>query len=122
MRVLKSPVFIICALLFIVHQLMQKVLDIHYPMIDHYLDNLLAMPIILSLLTVERRILFRRNVYRLSILEIIITTVFIVLMAEVVFPLFSKDFTTDWWDVLFYALGSLLFYLTINKRTAKRRT
>jgi hypothetical protein len=119
MEVLKSPVFIICSLLFILHQLMQKVLDMHYPLIDRYLDNLLAMPIILTLLLVERRFLFRRKTYRLTVLEVVLATLFVILVAEIAFPLFSEDFTTDWWDVLFYALGSLLFYFTINKRTSQ---
>ncbi|MFP4090495.1 MAG: hypothetical protein ACLFUB_20975 [Cyclobacteriaceae bacterium] len=101
---------------------MQKVLDIHFPMIDYYLDNLLAMPIILTLLLVERRILFRRKTYRLSVLEIVMATLLIILVAEIVFPLLSRDFTTDWWDVVFYVLGSLIFYLTINRSIAKRRT
>ena len=116
MKVLKSPVFIICALLFIIHQLMQKVLDIHFPMLDRYLDNLLAMPIILSLLMVERRYLLRRkNSYRLSVMEIVIATGLIIIVAEIAFPLLSRDFTTDWWDVVFYSLGSLVFCFTINQ-------
>ncbi len=122
MKPLKSPVFIICSVLFLIHQVMQKVLDIHFPMIDYYLDNLLAMPIILTLLLVERRILFRRKTYRLSVLEIVMATLLIILVAEIVFPLLSRDFTTDWWDVVFYVLGSLIFYLTINRSIAKRRT
>ena len=116
MKVLKSPVFIICTLLFILHQLMQKVMDIHFPLFDRYLDNLLAMPIILTLLMIERRYLLgRKGVYQLSVLEIVIATGVIILVAEIVFPLLSRDFTTDWWDVLFYSLGSLVFYFTINR-------
>lgn len=43
-----------------------------------------------------------------------------VVVAELLFPLFSHDFTTDWWDVIFYALGSLIFYLTINRKRVLR--
>jgi len=122
MRVLKSPVFIVCALLFVIHQLMQKVLDIHYPWADRYLDNLLAMPIILSFLMIERRYLFRRKNYRLSLLEVVVATVLVIVITEVLFPLLSRSFTTDWWDIVFYSLGSLLFYFTINRRFAKLRS
>lgn len=121
MKVLKSPVFIICLVLFVIHQLMQKVMDIHFSLFDRYLDNLLAMPIILTLLMIERRYLLgRKHTYRLSILEILVATIFIVLVAEIAFPLFSKDFTTDWWDVLFYTLGSTIFFLTINQTAGKK--
>lgn len=120
MKVLTSPVFIICALLFVVHQVLQKGLDITFPLVDRYLDNLLTMPIILSLLLVERQYLFKRGkAYRLSALDVAIATVFIALISEILFPLLSQKFTTDWWDVVFLALGSLIFYVTINQIPAK---
>lgn len=117
MSVLRSPIFILCAVIFIIHQLMQKVMDIHFTLFDSYLDNLLAMPIILTLLMIERRYLLgRKQLFSLSVLEIFIATFFIVVVAEIVFPLLSSDFTADWWDLLFYALGSFIFYLTINPK------
>lgn len=116
MNVLKSPVFIISCLLFALHQLLRKGLHISLPLIDNYLDNLLAMPIILTFLLVERRILFRRGKgYRLSAMDVVMATVYIVLISEVVFPLLSDSFVTDWRDVIFYALGSLIFWFTINR-------
>ncbi|WKN40533.1 hypothetical protein [Tunicatimonas pelagia] len=122
MKVLTSPVFIICALLFIIHQVLQKGLDITFPMVDRYLDNLLTMPIILSLLLVERQYLFKRGkAYRLLALDVVVATVFITLVSEILFPLFSDDFTTDWWDVAFLALGSLIFYITINTIPTKEK-
>lgn len=122
MNVLKSPVFIISCVLFALHQLLQKGLDISLPLIDSYLDNLLAMPIILTFLLVERRILFRRGKgYSLSAMDVILATVYIVIIAEVVFPLLSDNFVTDWRDVIFYALGSLIFWFTINRWPEKHK-
>ncbi len=122
MKVLTSPAFIICALLFIIHQVLQKGLDITFPLADRYLDNLLTMPIVLSLLLVERQYLFKRgDAYRLSALQVVVATVFIMLISEVIFPLLSEEFTTDWWDVVFLGLGSLLFYTTINTIPKKRK-
>lgn len=115
MKILKSPVFIICALLFVIHQVLQKWLDINFPLVDNYFDNLLAMPIILSLLLVERQYLFKKGkTYRLSGLDVVIATIFIIVISEIVFPLLSEKFTTDWWDVVCFIAGSLLFYTTIN--------
>lgn len=117
MKVISSPIFIASSILFLVHQIMQKGLDIHFTPIDRYLDNLLAMPIILTLLMIERRYLLgRKHDYSLSFLEILIATLVIMLIAEILFPLWSNDFTTDWWDIVFYALGSLIFYHTVNHR------
>ncbi len=94
---------------------MQKGMDVHYKWLDHYLDNLLAMPVILSLLQVERILLFRKGSgYRLTLFEIVIATLYIILITEIIFPIFSKNFIRDWADIFFYFAGSLLFYM-INK-------
>ena len=116
MEILKSPVFLVCCLLFVVHQFLQKVLHMTVPVVDPYLDSFLAMPILLTLLVAERRVLFRRGFsYSLTVLDIIVATIFIALIAELVFPALSSRFTADWVDVIAYALGSMLFYFTINK-------
>lgn len=115
MHILRSPVFLICCILFIVHQLLQKVLGIKLPVIDAYLDSFLLMPLLLTLLVVERRWLFRRgNSYSLKLLDIVMATLLISVVTELVFPALSIRFTADWWDVLAYGLGSMLFYFTIN--------
>ena len=120
MEILRSPVFVISCILFGAHQALNKLFHVSVPYLDLYLDNLLAMPIILTLLLAERRILFRRGKgYRLPVLDVIVATIYIIFIAEVVFPLLSERFTTDWWDVLFYVLGSVLFLLTINRLPAK---
>ncbi len=116
MSVLRSPLFIICLVLFIIHQVLQKVYGQHYPLIDNYLDNLLAMPVILSLFLAERIALFKKGKnYRLPPTDIIIATLYIILITEIFFPLLSNKYSADWADVIFYCLGSVLFYFTINK-------
>ncbi len=115
MAILKSPVFLLCCFLFALHQFMQKVLQLTVPVADAYIDSFLLMPILLTFLVAERRILFKRGAtYCLSVLEIIIATFFIAIVAELIFPALSQRFTADWLDVLAYALGSTLFYFVIN--------
>ncbi len=116
MKILFNPVFIVCCLLFIAHQFLQKVLHIPMPLADQYLDNLLAPPILLTLLVVEKRLLFKRGSdYTLSVLEICMATVLIAVVSEYLFPYLSSEFIFDWVDIVFYALGSILFYYTINR-------
>ena len=122
MEILKSPIFTISVFLFAVHQFLQKYLEISVPYIGLYLDNLLAMPIILTLLLAERRFLFKKGkYYRLPLLDVVVATAYIAFITEVIFPLLSEEFTTDWWDLLFYALGSLVFYLTVNRLPEEKR-
>jgi hypothetical protein len=108
-------------MVFTIHQVLQKGLQIQFTFFDRYLDNLLAMPVILTLLLAERRWLTKKNNnYTLPLPDIIIATVYIIIISEIVFPLWSPQFTTDWMDILFYAAGSVIFYYTINKAEDKR--
>lgn len=123
MSTLKSPVFITCCLLFIGHQILQKGFGVSLPFIDPYLDSLLAMPIILTLLLWERRVLFKKgSQHRLSILEVVVATLFIAMVSELIFPMLSSKFTSDWWDLLFYMCGSILFMLTINNGQTQKKS
>lgn len=122
MKILQSPVFILCSVLFVLHQLLQKGLGLHIPYLHAYLDNFLAMPIILTLLLAERRLLFRKgNGYILTALDVLLATLYVSLISELLFPLFSDRFTTDWLDPVLYGLGSLLFYFTINQFPSNTR-
>ena len=117
MKLLLSPVFLICLALFLLHQLLQKGLQIQMALADRYLDAFLAMPVILTLLLAEKRWLWKKKAsYRLTTLTIAITTAYIIVMVEVIFPWLSDKFTTDWLDIICYIAGSLLFHFTINKR------
>jgi len=92
------------------HQVLEKLLHIYNFWIDSYLDNFLAMPIILSLWQFEKIFLLRKNrTNRLSILEITVATIYISFITEIVFPMFSRDFEGDIVDLLAYAMGSVVF-------------
>jgi predicted neutral ceramidase superfamily lipid hydrolase len=122
MSILKSPVFIVCCVLFVLHQLLQKGLQISLGYIDAYLDTFLAMPIVLTLLVAERRVLFKRgDNYRLTLPDVVIATFFIAVVSELVFSAFSDRFTPDWLDVICYVLGSILFYFFINPGRTQER-
>lgn len=114
-----SPVFIVCCCLFVAHQLVEKQFEIRFAFADNYLDNLLAIPILLTLLLVERRTLFRRGTnYRMTAAETMVATLFIAAVGEWLFPLLSDDFTFDWMDFFWYGVGAVLFHISINKRQA----
>ncbi|OAV44197.1 hypothetical protein [Lewinella sp. 4G2] len=108
------PVFWVCVGLFLVHQLLQKGLGIDVPFFHAYLDPFLSIPVMLGLLTVERRYLFDRG--RLTVLETVISTVFLAVIFEFFFPRWSDAFTADPYDYIAYGLGGLVFYFFVNPR------
>jgi len=113
--------FVMNAAVFVAHQLMQKILAIRQPFADSYLDDIVAMPIILSLLMTEKNWRNKKPLSRpLNNWYIIATTIYLAFVAEVAFPYFSRRFTPDIWDVACYGLGSFLFYLLQKLDMANR--
>ena len=79
------------------------------PFLDNYLDPVIAMPILLYAVLWERRILLKGNNITLSYTEILGYFLLMVIFGEIIFPLMSNKFTADYWDVLAYAIGTLLY-------------
>ncbi|MBL7706725.1 MAG: hypothetical protein JNM21_14360 [Taibaiella sp.] len=102
-------------LLVLLHQFLEKWLEIRIPVIDNYLDPLLLMPILLHLMLWERRILFKKDLhYVFSLFEVIVLFIVVSFVAEYLFPRWSMGFTADGWDVVCYACGTLIFYFFFN--------
>ena len=119
MKVLKSPLFIVCMVLLALHQFQQYVLKLSVPVADAYLDNLLAMPILLFLLVAERRLLFKRGAYyQLSMAEVVLATLYVSVISELLFPLLSSRFVFDWMDFLFFFIGAAIYYFSVNNNRA----
>lgn len=116
MAELKRPLFITCSFIFLLHQILQKAFEVSIPLADAYLDNFLLMPIVLTLWLAEKQLLHKKPDYKLSLFEIWMATIYLLVVTEVLFPLFSNRFTADAWDVAITAMGSLLYYLSVNKK------
>lgn len=118
MEVLRRPLFLISVTLFAIHQVLQGLLKIKIPFADAYVDNILLMPIVLTLWLAEKRVLFKKEKgHALSPTEIIMVTLYMLLITEWIFPLLTTRFTTDAWDVVFTAAGSLFYYLSAQSYT-----
>lgn len=110
-----TKLFIPILFLFLLHQFTQKVLHISIPFADNYLDDLLCMPILLSLLLLERRWLTGNKNRVFSALEVSIMVLVMSFIFEGLFPYWSSNFTRDYWDIVAYMLGALFFYKLMNK-------
>ena len=109
------PWFIVLLTTAFVHQLIEKLLLLHLPVIDSYLDPLLLMPVLLHLLLWERRILFRKGInYTFSTFQIILIFILISFVTEYIFPKWNPKFTADIWDVVCYVLGTIYFHIYHN--------
>jgi hypothetical protein len=100
--------YLAAAGLFLFHQLAERCWSWRHPWIDHYLDDLLALPLLLGLWQWERRWL--HGLPRLNGEEIVLFTLICAALFELGFPYWTPAFTADAWDVVAYLLGSFLFW------------
>lgn len=79
--------------------------------LSSYLDDLLVMPIILTVALVAMKIITRKPMFELDIVMLVMAFVLISLLFEVILPKYSPVYTKDYWDVVCYAIGTGVFYL-----------
>ncbi len=99
-------------LLFLLHQFLEKGLELRNPWVDSYLDDLLCMPILLGAMLGEQMDLFNRK--RLSLLDVSIGIVLVSLLFEWYLPGCASGYTADVNDVFCYVLGGLFFFIFMN--------
>lgn len=98
--------FYVCIVLFGIHQFLEKGMQVRIPLLDNYLDPLLFMPILLHLITAERRFFTKNHTYRLPLLIVIVYVGIASILAELVFPVFNPKLVGDPIDVCLYVLGA----------------
>jgi hypothetical protein len=119
MATLKQPAFLLLVVLFGVHQVLQKFYGIHLGWLSYYIDPLLGMPILLTLLLAERRYLLKKGkAYQFSALEVGVAVAALSFIFEILFPVLSDRFTADWRDGIAYAVGGAIFYYFLNGKLA----
>src|SRR5690606_15364543 len=105
--------FGVCLILFLLHHYLQYIARFSFAMLDSYLDPLLFMPILLTLITWERQLMYKNRLYTLSLMHIFGYLLLVSVLCEVVLPMWTERMTADVWDVLFYALGTILYLAVI---------
>jgi hypothetical protein len=108
-----------CLIIFIMHQVLEKIDNVSVELADNYLDALVCMPIILQLIVWERRFLLSDPFNKLPIMHCAGYFMVIAIAAELLFPSISSRFTADYIDIFCYGAGTLL-YIGINNSTYPR--
>jgi hypothetical protein len=116
MSVLRNPLFIFSCVLFWINQYLERVQGLYIPYVHAYLDDLLAMPVVLGI-TLQAFRWFHplKGQFVFTRTHIIIAVIYFSLIFEVILPMKSATYTRDWWDILCYAIGAVAFYYWINK-------
>jgi hypothetical protein len=116
MIVFKNPYFFIPVALFSFNQVLEKVMGIFIPWVHAYLDDLMAIPVILGItLQMYRWIHPLRDMFRFKKEHIIVAFLYVSVVFEGFLPWYSAQYVRDIWDIFCYALGTFVFYFKINK-------
>ena len=103
-----------CLLLFLINQGL-VLFEVPRPeVISSYLDDLLVMPIILTICLFGTRYVHSDHNLRLSIVSALSVAVLYSFYFEAYLPERSSRYTADWFDVALYFVGALLFYAFQN--------
>jgi hypothetical protein len=112
--VFRNPVFLVCLFIFGVHYGLVR-LGFSVPVLQHYLNDLLCLPLALSVtLFLQRSFFYRHSAYVLTAYQVGLAAAYFSLAFEVIFPLFMKRYTADILDVVAYSVGGFIFYKFIN--------
>lgn len=99
---------------FFIHQVLQKALNFPMPLLDNYLDPFCLGALGIYGLQLERKWLFDQPA--LTKTDILLATLFLVIVSEIVFPFFSNKFVPDWIDAVSISLGVCWFLITFPGR------
>ncbi|MFC4870360.1 magnesium citrate secondary transporter [Negadavirga shengliensis] len=120
MSVIKNPFFLLPCLLFWINQYFEKTQGTFIPIVHSYLDDLLAMPVILGItLQIYRWLHPLKQTLVFTKLQIAVAVAYISLIFEILLPIWSDVYVRDIWDVFCYVLGAIYFYHLINKKNPR---
>lgn len=111
----RRPVFVAAAVAYALYRIALP-LGLVPPLFRFYLADLLCMPLVLTIALFVQRAVFARNAFLVyTPQQVGLAVLYCSVMFEGVLPHFMERYTADWWDVLAYAAGGVLFQVTLNK-------
>lgn len=119
MKALFRPWFVIVSILYVINRFIIARSGI--PFLDHYLDDLLCVPVVLHLSARVTGWLQGEVHYRLSRWQIVGTVVYSILLFEVFLPAVSNRYTADGMDILMYVAGGFLYTIVSFSSNNKSR-
>ena len=109
----RFPLFFwLVLILFLLHQIIQKLLELHLLWIDDYFDPFACAMLALFVAQRHFSILQRDSAFQLAVWQVLVTVTVLAIISEELFPVLSVRFTKDYWDYLAFAVGGFLFYIS----------
>ncbi len=111
MILLRKPlVWLIFATAIVVYILQQLDVDLPY-LINNYLNNLLCMPVVLTLCLVVLQFIKKNYSLTIPIFVIASITLYYIVYFEWFLPKINERYTADPIDAVLYIIGAIVFYV-----------
>lgn len=81
--------------------------------INNYLNDGIAMLLVLKIVDVVVYYIYKKQITR-NIQYVIGIVIYFSFIFEYLYPKFHSRYTADWWDVLVYFIGAMLFLIIEN--------
>lgn len=115
----KKILFFLASLYVILFSLKKS--GIYFPFISDYFSDLICIPFSLLLAEVMMS-WFPFKAFKIGFWQILVTVLYFTLVFEFWMPSISKNYTSDYFDILSYALGGVTYYYFANGRSLFRKT
>ena len=103
-------ILIICLILYVINQLFLKKIGILF--FNNYFNDLLAVPLYFSIINLISLQISNKEINSLKTLFFI--TIILSFLGEYVAIFLRKGSVTDYWDILCYFIGMLIYYILKN--------
>jgi hypothetical protein len=113
MRPYKHRLFQFCILLFLMNQALEQVGILIEPLYS-YLDDILCLPISLTLILIAEQFYFKDQFFVLPWQYTLISIITFSFLFEGILPVLSGRYTADALDIAAYTLGGFIFHFGIN--------
>ena len=102
------------SLIFVVNQLLERS-GVFIPFVHSYLDDVLAIPIVLGFtLLFQQQITYRNSQYKFGLAHIIFMIVLLSVYFEWYLPSRYDHHYADVWDILAYVVGGFFYFRWMN--------
>lgn len=109
----KRSIYLLLFIISMVVYVFQK-LNITLPKwINNYLNDGIAMLLVLKIVDVVVYYIYKKQITR-NIQYVIGIVIYFSFIFEYLYPKFHSRYTADWWDVLVYFIGAMLFLIIEN--------
>lgn len=111
MRINKEIIILItCLILYVINQIFLKKIGIIF--FNNYFNDLLAVPLYFSIINIISLQITKKEIKSFKTLFFI--TIILSFLGEYVAIFLRKGSVTDYWDILCYFIGMLIYYILKN--------